>query len=176
MKSIELRRHADRAKDADALSPEGRVQAEDVGRTLPTDYAFVYVSRAKRAAETVAWFLRASTQALPPHAVVPGLGSDLEDRWRAASKAAGGDRLDWLLAVDPALVNEESERVAGVVRELFDRLPPGARALAVGHSPLIEAAVYGLMNMIVEPLETCEGVLLTLDDAAEMRLEELRLP
>jgi broad specificity phosphatase PhoE len=175
MRSIDLRRHADRAKDADALSPEGRVQAEDVGRTLPTDYTFVFVSPAKRAAETVAWFLRASTQALPPHAVVPGLGSDLEDRWRAASKAAGTPRLDGLLGEDPGLVNEESERLAGVVRELFQRVPPGTRALAVGHSPMIEAAVYGLMNMIVEPLGTCEGVLLTLDEAGELRLEELRL-
>lgn len=176
MRSIELRRHADRAKDADALSPEGRVQAEDVGRTLPADFAFIFVSPAKRAAETVAWFLRASTQALPPHAVVPGLGSDVEDRWRAASKAAGGARLDTLLGEDPGLVNEESYRLAGVVRELFERVPPGGRALAVGHSPLIEAAVYGLMNMIVEPLGTCEGVLLTLDEAGELRLEELRLP
>lgn len=176
MRSIELRRHADRAKDADALSPEGRVRAEDVGRTLPTDYAFVFISPAKRAAETVAWFLRASTQALPPHAVVPGLGSDVEDRWRTASKAAGTPRLDGLLGEDPGLVNEESERLARVVRELFERVPPGARALAVGHSPMIEAAVYGLMNMIVEPLGTCEGVLLTLDAAGELRLEELRLP
>jgi broad specificity phosphatase PhoE len=176
MRSIELRRHADRAKDADALSPEGRVQAEDVGRTLPADYAFVFVSPAKRAAETVAWFLRASRQALPPHAVVPGLGSDVEDRWRVASKAAGTARLDGLLEEDPGLVNEESERLAGVVRDLFERVDPGARALAVGHSPLIEAAVYGLMNMIIEPLETSEGVLLTLDDAGELRFEELRLP
>ena len=176
MRSIELRRHADRAKDADALSPEGRVEAEDVGRTLPTDYAFVFVSPAKRAAETVAWFLRASTQPLPPHAVVPGLGSDVEDRWRAASKAAGGGRLDALLAEDPGLVNEESARLAGVVRDLFDRVPTGERALAVGHSPLIEAAVYGLMRMIVEPLGTCEGVRLTRDEAGELRLEELRLP
>jgi broad specificity phosphatase PhoE len=176
MRSIELRRHADRSKDADALSPEGRVQAEDVGRTLPIDYDFIFVSPAKRAAETVAWFLRASTQALPPHAVVPGLGSEVEDRWRAASKAAGAGRLDALLGEDPALVNEESGRLAGVVRELFERVPPGGRALAVGHSPLIEAAVYGLMQMIVEPLGTCEGVLLTLDDAGKLRLEELRLP
>jgi broad specificity phosphatase PhoE len=175
MRSIELRRHADRAKDADALSPEGRVQAEDVGRTLPADYAFVFVSPAKRAAETVAWFLRGSTQALPPHAVVPGLGSDVEDRWRAASKTAGTARLDGLLGEDPALVNEESKRLAGVVSGLFERAPPGERALAVGHSPLIEAAVYGLMNMVIEPLGTCEGVLLTLDEAGELRLEELRL-
>jgi broad specificity phosphatase PhoE len=175
MRVIELRRHADRAKDADALSPEGRVQAEDVGRTLPRDYAFVFVSPAKRTAETVAWFLRASTQALPPHAVVPGLGSDVEDRWRAASRAAGSSRLDMVLGEDPALVDEESARLAGVVRELFERVPSGTRALAVGHSPLIEAAVYGLMKVIVDPLGTCEGVLLTLDDGGDLRLEELRL-
>jgi broad specificity phosphatase PhoE len=176
MRSIEFRRHAARAKEADTLSPEGRVQAEDVGRTLPTDYAFVFVSPAKRAAETVAWFLRGSRQALPPHAVVPGLASDLEDRWRAASKAAGSSRLDAVIGHDPALVAEESARLAGVARELFDRVPTGARALAVGHTPLIEAAVYGLMNVIVEPIGTCEGVLLTLDDAGELRLEDLRLP
>jgi len=175
MKSIELRRHAERAKDADALSPEGRVQAEDVGRTLPGDYAFVFVSPAKRAAETVAWFLRASRQTLPPHAVVPGLASELEDRWRAASKAAGSSRLDEMMVEDPALVGEESARLDVVVRELFDRVPSGASALAVGHAPLIEAAVYGLMNVVVEPLGTCEGVLLTMDDAGDLRLEELRL-
>ena len=175
MRSIELRRHAAREKDADALTPEGRVQAEDVGRSLSTDFAFVFVSPAQRAAETVAWFLRGSRQPLPPHAVVPGLASEVEDRWREASKAAGSGRLDAVLAQDPGLVNEESARLAQVVQGLFERVPAGARALAVGHSPLIEAAVYGLMNVIVEPLETCEGVLLTLDEAGELRLEELRL-
>jgi broad specificity phosphatase PhoE len=176
VKSIELRRHAERAKGADALSPEGRVQAEDVGRTLHTDYTFVFISPARRAAETVAWFLRASRQQLPPHAVVPDLASDLEDRWRAASKAAGSPRLDAIMTGDPGLVAEESGRLAAAVRQLFERLSDGGRALAVGHTPLIEAAVYGLMNIVVEPLGTCEGVLLTLDDAGELRLEELRLP
>jgi broad specificity phosphatase PhoE len=176
MRSIELRRHAAREQDADALSPEGRVQAEDVGRSLPDDYAFVFVSPAKRAAETVAWFLRGSRQPLPPHAVVPGLSTDVEDRWRAASKAAGTGRIDALLAQDPGLVNEESGRLAETLRDLFERVPSAARTLAVGHSPLIEAAVYGLLSVIVEPLGTCEGVLLTLDDAGQFRLEELRLP
>ena len=175
MRSIELRRHAERAEDADALSPEGRIQAEDVGRTLPGVYAFVFVSPARRAAETVAWFLRASRQPLPPHAVVPGLASEVEDRWRAASKAAGSSRLDEVMGEDPALVAEESTRQAAVVRELFDRIPPDAGALAVGHTPLIEAAVYGLMNVVIEPLGTCEGVLLTMDDAGDLRLEEMRL-
>jgi broad specificity phosphatase PhoE len=176
MKSIELRRHADRAKDADALSPKGRAQAEDVGRTLRTDYLFVFVSPAKRAAETVAWFLRGSRQSLPPHAVVPGLASDLEDRWRAAAKEAGSSRLDALMAHDPALVAEESSRLAATVADLFGRVAEDGRALAVGHTPLIEAAVYGLVNVVVEPLEPCEGVQLTLDEAGDFRLEELRLP
>src|SRR6266536_2510672 len=123
MKSIELRRHAERAKDADALSPEGRVQAEDVGRMLPSDYVFVFVSPAKRAAETVAWFLRGSRQPVPPHAVVPGLASELEDRWRAAAKAAGSSRLDAVMSHDPGLVEGESARLAEVARELLGRIP-----------------------------------------------------
>jgi broad specificity phosphatase PhoE len=175
MKSIEFRRHAERAKDADALSPEGRVQAEDVGRTLPNDYAFVFVSPAKRTAETVAWFLRASRQPVPHHAVVPGLATEVEERWRAASKAAGSSRVDALMAADPALVAEESTRLAGVFAELFERVPTGATGLAVGHTPLIEAAVYGLLHVVVEPLGTCEGILLILDEAGDLRLEELRL-
>jgi broad specificity phosphatase PhoE len=175
MKTIEYRRHAERAKDADALSPEGRVQAEDVGRTLPDDYAFVFVSPAKRTAETVAWFLRASRQPVPPHAVVPGLASEVEERWRSASKAAGSSRLDAVMTADPALVAEESVRLAGVFGDLFERVHAGTSALAVGHSPLIEATVYGLLNLVIEPLGTCEGVLLTLDDGGEFRLEELRL-
>src|ERR1700736_3008293 len=103
MKVIELRRHAARANDADALSPEGRVQAEDVGRGLRTDYAVVFVSPAQRAAETVAWFLRGSGTPLRAHAVVPGLASEVEDRWRQAARAAGSSRLDAVMATDPGL-------------------------------------------------------------------------
>src|SRR5207245_11158265 len=93
VKAIKLLRHAARAKDTDALSPEGRVQAEDAGRTLPQDYAFVFVSPARRAAETVAWLLRGSGRRLPSHAIIPGLASEAEDRWRAAAKAAGSSRI-----------------------------------------------------------------------------------
>jgi broad specificity phosphatase PhoE len=175
MRSIELRRHAERARDADSLSPEGRVQAEDVGRTLSRRYSRIFVSPAGRAAETVAWFLRASGQALPSHEVVPGLLSDLEDRWRAASSAARSGRLDVMMSRDPSLVAGESERLAEVVRGLFERVPEGTVALAVGHTPLIEASVYGLTTVVIEPLRTCEGVLLTLDEAGDFRMEELRL-
>lgn len=159
MKTIEFRRHAEREKEADALSPEGRAHAENVGRTLP-EYGVVFVSPAKRAAETVAWFLRGSGQQVPSHAVVAGLLSEEEDRWRSAGKAAGSSRVDAIARHDADLVQRESTRLKGVVEELFDRIPEETRAIAVGHSPLIEAAVYGLTGVIIEPLSECEGVAL----------------
>jgi len=176
MRELELRRHAQRQKDADALTPEGRVRAEDVGRTLAGEYAAVFVSPANRAAETVAWMLRGSGQALPSHAVVPGLVSEREDEWRAAGSAASSSRLDSVMDQNPGLVAEESERLAGVVRELFDRIKDGESALVVGHTPVLEAGVYGLTGVIIEPLKELEGVNVTLDDAGDFRIQELRVP
>ena len=175
MRELELRRHGARAKDADELSPEGRVQAEDVGRTLDATYAAIFVSPARRAAETAAWFLRASGQQLPDHAVVPDLASPVEDRWRAAAKAAGSSRIDAIREQDAGLVDEEGVRLGGAMEELFGRVPEGERALAVGHSPMIEAAVYALTGEVIEPLAECEGVLLTRTDG-DYRTKELRLP
>jgi broad specificity phosphatase PhoE len=141
MRQLELRRHAIRQKDEDALSPEGRIQAESVGRTLPADYAFVFISPTKRTAETVAWFLRATRQPLPPHAVVPELASEAEDRWRRAASAARSSRIDAIMTVDADLVATESQRLARSVAEMMGRVPDGGRALAVGHSPLIGSRV-----------------------------------
>jgi broad specificity phosphatase PhoE len=174
MKAIEFRRHAEREKDADALSDRGRSHAEEVGRTLTTGYAAVFVSPAQRTAETVAWFLRGSGQRLPGHAVVPGLLSEQEDRWRAAGKAAGSSRLDAIAAEDPELVEGERDRLKAVVEDLFERVPEGGTALAVGHSPLIEAAVYGLTGAVIEPLAECQGVAIIWHGAGEYRLTELR--
>jgi broad specificity phosphatase PhoE len=176
MKELELRRHAERT-DADTLSAEGRAHAESVGRGLATDYAVVFVSPATRTAETVAWLFRGSGQPVPTHAVVRGLGSEVEDRWRAAAKAAGSSRLDGVSEADPGLVASESSRLARVIRdEILPHVPDGMKSLAVGHSPLIEAGVYGLMNLIIEPLRELEGVHLTMDEAGGLRIEELRLP
>jgi broad specificity phosphatase PhoE len=179
VKEIELRRHARRDPSVDALSPEGRVQAEDVGRTLRGDYAVVFVSPARRSAETMAWFLRATGQPLPDHATVRGLVSERDADWHVAADAAGTVRLDALMAQDPALVAEESSRLASVVESLLERTPDGRRSLAVGHTPLLEAAVYGLTGVVVEPLAECEGVLVIRADAdgpdAETRITEIRL-
>jgi broad specificity phosphatase PhoE len=175
VRALELRRHAPRDPDADRLSEEGRTLAEAVGRDLPGGYRAVFSSPAKRAAETVAWFLRGLGQQLPEqHGVVEGLASPVEDRWRAAGKAAGTGRLDAVREHDPELVEEESARLAEVTRSLVGGLPEGSRGLAVGHSPLIEAAVYGLTGTVIDPLDECEGVLIEQDDGDIRLAQEYR--
>jgi len=148
VKTLEVRRHARRDPNADRLSLEGQVQAEEVGRTLVGGYDVIFVSPAKRAAETVAWFLQASGQQLPEHAVVPGLAGDGTDG--------------------------SPEQLGSVLRALLAAVPEGGRGLAVGHTPLIEKAVGGLAGPEVEPLSECEGVLLT-EEGDVIRVEELRL-
>ena len=172
MRALELRRHAPRDPEADRLSPEGQRLAEEIGRDLPGGYAALFTSTAQRAAETAAWFLRGLGQQLPNvHGAVDGLASPVEDRWRAAAKAAGSSRIDDVERHDGDLVEQESARLGAAVRELLGRVPDGGRGLAVGHSPLIEAAAYGLTGTVVEPLAECEGVLLE-EDGGEVRLAQ----
>lgn len=150
MRTLELRRHAERDPDADRLSAAGRVQAAQVGRTLEGGYDVVFVSPAQRAAETAAWFLRALNEQLPEREVIPGLA---------------GRGTDGSLA-----------QLGAVLVDLLDRVPEGGRGLAVGHTPLIEQAVDGLTGRRVERLAECEGVLLTRLDDGRIEVRELRLP
>jgi phosphohistidine phosphatase SixA len=148
LKTLEIRRHAHRDPDEDALSAEGRAQAEDIGRTLTGGYDVVFISPTKRAAETAAWFLRATGHQLLEHAVVPGLAGDGTDN--------------------------SPEQLGEVLHATIAAIPEGGRGLAVGHTPLIEKAVRGLTSRKIHPLAECEGVLLT-EDGGEIRVEELRL-
>jgi broad specificity phosphatase PhoE len=175
MRALELRRHAPREKEADRLTPEGQRLAEEVGRDLPGGYAAVWTSPAKRAAETVAWFLKGLGQPLPgDHGVSEGLASPVEDRWKASAKAAGWGRLDRIEALDPDLVEKESRRLAEATRGLLASVPEDARGRAVGHSPLIEAAIFGLTGTVIEPLSECEGVLLEEHDGQIRLAKEYR--
>jgi len=150
VRTLELRRHAQRDPAADRLSQEGRAQAQSVGATLAGGYGVVFISPAQRAAETVAWLLRGLGEQLPAHAVIPGL----------AAKDNDGSPL----------------AMAGVVAALLDAVPDDARGLAVSHTPLIERAVLGLTSREIDPLGECEGVLLTRrDDDIPVEIEELRL-
>lgn len=172
MRALELRRHAPRDPDADRLSSDGEILAERVGTELPGPYDAVFTSPARRAADTAAWFLRGLGQPVPAlHGVAEGLASEVEDRWRAAAKAAGSSRIDAVERVDPDLVEKESSVLADTVRRLIGDLPEGARGLAIGHSPLIEAAVYGILGTVLDPLKECEGVVLV-EEESKIRLEQ----
>jgi hypothetical protein len=92
--------------------------------------------------------------------VEPALRSDLEERWRAAYRAAGSGELSALREADPELVRKDSKRLAMGLRQILDRLPDGGWALAVGHSPTNEAAVLGLTGELVAPIAKGGGVLI----------------
>ena len=149
---MELRRHAPRDPQRDALSERGRALAEDVGRARGLHYDVIFVSPAERAAETAAWILRGAGQQLPPeHAVIPGL---------AGQDASGGS----------------PEGMAAGVRALLDQVPHGGVGLAISHTPLVERAAAGLTGRTVEAMRECEGLLITRADDGSLTVDELRLP
>jgi phosphohistidine phosphatase SixA len=151
MKTIELRRHARRDPNADRLSPSGRADAEDAGRSSSGRYDVVFVSPALRAAETAAWFLRGAGVQLTEHAVVPGLGGQ---------DASGGS----------------PEGMAAGIRALLDQMDVGLVALAVSHTPLVERAAFGLAAIEVEPMAELEGILIEQADDGRIDVSELRRP
>jgi phosphohistidine phosphatase SixA len=150
MRQLELRRHAKRDPNSDALSAQGRAQAEDVGRVATSGYDAVFVSPAERAAETAAWVVRGSGRQLPEHGVIPGL---------AGQDATGGS----------------PEGMAAGVRALLASVPEGGVGLAVGHTPFVERAMTGLTGREPTPFAGLEGIRVTLHDDGSLDVEEIRL-
>jgi phosphohistidine phosphatase SixA len=161
MRYLEIRRHAD--NDGDTLTAHGIMAAEAVGRTgLHPPYALFASTGAARATQTVEILRHAAGQDDEPVLALPGLRSSVEDRWKAASKAAGqGADLEAVRQVDPDLVDSETRVLGHALGEVLDALPEDGRALVVGHSPTNEAAVLGLTGELVPPLGTGDGVLIT---------------
>jgi phosphohistidine phosphatase SixA len=95
--------------------------------------------------------------------VESGLRSKVEDRWRRAYQEAGSGELGALRSADPELVEEDSATLGAALWRILDRLPDGARALAVGHSPTNEAAVLSLTGEVVESMAKGAGVLVVLE-------------
>jgi broad specificity phosphatase PhoE len=156
-KIVELMRHT--AADGDVLTGDGIGAALEIGTRLGREYDVVISSGAQRATQTAACVLAGSGQKVPAGVVVdPRFHSDVEDRWRAAYEAAGSGDIESLQKADPDLVEKESQLLASALADIFHRLPEGGRALVVGHSPMQEAAVYGLTGVAVEPLPKGGGV------------------
>ena len=169
---VELRRHTD--NEGDVLSDEGVAAALEIGQRLTGSYSLLVSSGAQRATQTLACFACALTERVSGGAIVElGLRSDVEDRWRAAYRRAGSGELSALRDADPELVREESQHLAAGLRRILDRLPDNGRALAVGHSPTNEAAVFGLTGQIVPPIAKGAGVLVVAE-GDQTRVERLQ--
>lgn len=164
-KVVELRRHTD--SDGDVLTDDGIAAAVAIGRRLRNDYALVVSSGAQRATQTAACILAGMGRVVPRGVLVhPGFRSEVEHRWLAAYREAGAGDLDSFRKVDPGLVESESVRFAAALRDVLEALDEGQRALVIGHSPMLEAAVLGLTGEIVSPLAKGGGVVLTVEDGS----------
>ena len=171
MRYVEMRRHTD--NDGDQLTPQGVADAEALADRLHPPYAAFVSTGAARCTQMLEILRRAAGQEEVPITEVPGLRSSVEDRWRAAAKAAGkGADVEAMRAVDPDLVERESWLLGSALRQVMDELPDGGRALVVGHSPTNEAAVLGFAHAIVPPLGKGEGVLVVAD-GDDVRVERL---
>ena len=166
MRYVEVFRHTD--NDDDALSSEGIKAAEKIGRErLSPPYAAFVSTGASRATQMLEILRRAAAQEDVPLTENPALRSSVEDRWRNAAKAAGkGADVEGMRRVDPDLVDKESRLLGGALRQVFDGLNDGERALVVGHSPTNEAAVLGLAAAVVSPMGKGDAVLVTERDGA----------
>jgi hypothetical protein len=170
MRYVELRRHTD--NDGDKLSEKGVADAEAIGKTglHPPHAAFVSTG-AERATAMLSILRRAAGQDEIQITTETGLRSVVEDRWREAAKVAGkGASIDEMRAVDPDLVEHETQLLGSVLRQVAESLPEGRRALVVGHSPTNVAAVYGLVGQTIAAMGKGEGVLVAEDsDRYEVR-------
>ena len=161
MRYLEIRRHTD--NDGDTLTAGGIMAAEAVARPPYTAVLPVRVDGGGPGRPGVpVEILRHTADRTTSLLALPGLRSSVEDRWKAASKAAGeGADLEAVRRVDPDLVDSETRLLGHALAEVLDALPEEGRALVVGHSPTNEAAVLGLTGQLVPPLGTGDGVLVT---------------
>ena len=171
MKTVELRRHT--ASDGDRLTPEGIAAAVEIGSRLEAPYDLLISSGAQRATQTLASFLAGSGQRFPGGVTVDeSFRSTIEERWFTASRESGARDIAAFLRADKALVEEEATRLGGALRRVFDMLPEGGRALIVGHSPMHEAAVYGLTRQVIAPIAKGGGVRVV-QDGRDFRVEQV---
>lgn len=172
MRYVELRRHTD--NDGDALTAEGISAAEAIGHDgLHPPYAAFVSTGADRATEMLGILRRAAGQDEDPIVEATGLRSSVEDRWREAAGSAGkGADVEAMRGFDPDLVEMESRLLGAALRAVIDELPEGGRALVVGHSPTNEAAVLGLVGVVVPPMGKGQGVLVT-ESGGSYRVEPL---
>jgi broad specificity phosphatase PhoE len=157
-KAVELRRHTD--NDGDALTDDGVRAALEIGAHLRGSYALLVSSGMQRATQTLACFLAGLGEGVPGGVIVePGLRTESEGRWREIYAQTEKPDLASFRVADPGFVEAEQTRLGAALGRIFAALPDDGRALAVGHSPTNEAAVFALTGEEVAPLAKGAGVL-----------------
>jgi broad specificity phosphatase PhoE len=177
VRRLEIRRHAAKGTDldGDSLSQEGVEDAHRLGRSIRVGYTHLFTSGAQRATQTLACILAGMGRSvLNGVEVRAGLQSPRELEWREAARRAGGSDLEKIRGVDEALVREEAERLSSELRQILAGLPEGGCALAIGHSPLAECAIYGLTGKVHPPLGECEGFRIVEQRGGRLEIDELR--
>lgn len=161
-KSIELRRHT--ANDGDVLTAEGVESAVRIGRTLTTRYALVVSSGAQRATQSAACFIAGMGVAVPGGVVVDdGFRSRDEDRWREIYGATHKGDIEAFLLADYTFVDAEARRFTDALRRVVVHTPDDGCSLVVGHSPMLEAAVWGATGQAIRALGKGAAVVLVHD-------------
>jgi broad specificity phosphatase PhoE len=162
-KTIELRRHT--ANEGDVLTAEGVASAVRIGRTLTGPYDLVVSSGAQRATQAAACFLAGMRSPVAGGVVVDdGFRSPNEERWRDIYATTKNGNLEAFLVADFAFVEAEARRFSDAVRRVAAHTPEGGRALVVGHSPMLEAAVWGVTETAIRALGKGQGVVLRFAD------------
>jgi len=177
LRRLEIRRDAGAGPDLaeDALNSEGVEQAHRLGRSLRVGYTHLFSSGAQRATQTLASMLAGMGRHVLTGVVVrPDLGTPRERDWNAAVAAARSHHLDALFSQDEALVRGEAERLSSTLRSLLAGLPEGSYALAVGVSPLVECAIFGLIGKLPGPLKECDGFVIAEYKGGRLEVQETR--
>ena len=154
MRYVELRRHTD--NDGDELTAQGVADAEVIGREgLQPPYAAFVSSGAARATRMLTILRHAAGQDESPISEVAGLRSTVEDRWRAAAKAAGrGATVEEMREVDPDLDEGARQALSSLVAQQ-------AKVIATPHDGLDAPLVVSAWGRQLE-----------LDDVADPRLQQ----
>ena len=164
-KTIELRRHT--ANDGDVLTAEGVADAIRIGRGLEGPYDIVVSSGAQRATQAAACFLAGLGAEVPGGVVIDaGFRSLDEDRWRAIYGETKRGELEAFLLADRPFVERETRRFRGALERVVSHTPDDGHALVVGHSPMLEAAVWGVTQTAIPALGKGRAVSLVYADGA----------
>jgi broad specificity phosphatase PhoE len=169
-KSVELRRHTD--SEGDVLSEEGIEAAVEIGRNSDASFEVAISSGAQRATQTIACIIGGHGGPVAGGTRVDERLRNAEDRWRETYEKADAGDIDSFRKADSEFVDSECKALADALREIFGDVSEGGRALVVGHSPMQEAAVFGLTGRAVEPLSKGAGVLVV-EEGDDYRVEEL---